>query len=141
MSSFEILPGNEPFTDEELIGHAALLCMLTDKRADDDDILPDDRGRFPYRGGFWGDVVRDDGIEVGSKLWLGERDTISEQSMRLDEERLRDCFNPLLDIGMISGVDVSVWRYNATMVAAHVTFTYNDGTTTDMRFDDIWEGV
>ena len=87
---------------------AVLITLISDKRADDDDILPDEGG---YKGGWWGDDLPFvPGDLIGWKGWLLRRSKAISTVIAEAEDFLRDGFQWMFDDGIIEDLEINVVR-------------------------------
>lgn len=87
---------------------AVLLTIGTDRRAENDDILPD---KSEYRGGWFGDVaptIPND--KAGCRLWLLRRAKTEAEILPRAREYLLDGFKWMLDDGIVKKIDIQVDR-------------------------------
>jgi phage gp46-like protein len=84
---------------------ALLISLFTNKRADPDDVLPDNTND---RGGWHGDVTMD--IPVGSRLWLLYRSPTTTEIPTRAVEYIKEALQWLIDDGVAEKVDVEVER-------------------------------
>jgi len=118
---------------------AVLLTLLTDKRAEAGDPLPDDSG---YKGGWWGDslpVVPD--YEMGTKLWLLQRSKTLTEIPAIAKEYLADGFKWMVEDGIIKSVDITVERRRDLKDTLYITLSFMkpEGTTIFYKFYYNWE--
>lgn len=93
---------------ESALHTATLLCLLTDRRALEGDVLPTDDGD---RRGWWGDSVRLEGepdIPMGSRLWLLERATLSPATALVAKDYVEEALACLIEQGAVVRTDVAV---------------------------------
>lgn len=57
---------------------AVILSLFSDRRAGDDDELPDEN----YRGGWWADGLNEDNHRLGSRLYLLRRSKATPETLR-----------------------------------------------------------
>jgi len=87
---------------------AVIITLLTDRRADEDDDLPDDNG---YKGGSWQDGVPVvEGYLTGTKLWLLRRSKTVDEIPTLAKQFLTEGFQWMIDDGVVESVLVAVER-------------------------------
>jgi len=85
---------------------AVLITLGTDKRAGDEDPLPDAGG---YKGGWWGDGVPDvPGDLIGWKGWILQRSKSTDKIVTQCKEYLIDGFQWMLDDGIVSAINIEV---------------------------------
>lgn len=91
---------------------AVYISLFTDRRADDDDILPDSQSTD--KRGWWGDLASPDveGDQIGSRLWLLERSKTTADVLVRAKEYVEECLEWLIEDGIASDIDVAVERQN-----------------------------
>lgn len=91
-------------TDEGL-KTAALLSLLTDARADAEDIVPDPTDLR----GWWGSDFGEDGPdEFGSKLWITETGLATQATLDAAENYIREALQWMLDDGIVETITVNL---------------------------------
>ncbi len=95
--------------NDETLRTAVLISLMTDRRASDDDALPD----FPTPGdirpdrrGWCGDALAEDSSLIGSRLWLLWREKQTEETRRRAVAYCREALQWLIDDGIASAVTV-----------------------------------
>jgi len=92
---------------------AILITLLTNKRADDSDPLPDNYGD---KGGWWGDSVPNVvGDQIGWKGWLLRREQTTKAVIARCKEYLIDGFQWMIDDGIIAGLSAEVTRVDGAL--------------------------
>jgi len=120
---------------------AVLISLFSDRRANDDDELPD-----PSRGkrGWWGDLVS--GIEndlIGSKLWLLERNKTTEETLVKAKQYILESLRWMIEDGITRKIEVEVER-QGTVINPVLTFLvkiFRDNTTLNISFNEQWEAT
>lgn len=87
----DLATGNELST-------AVMLSLFTDRRANDDDVIPD--GTDPR--GWWADAM--DGQRIGSRLWLLENSRNLAETLLLAGEYAEEALRWLVDDGIAKSV-------------------------------------
>ena len=130
------------FTREEGLETAVMMSLFTDARADIDDPLPDPQSE--NRKGWWGDKVSD--IEddvIGSKLWLLDRSKTDDAAITDAKAYIEEALQWMIDDEVVIDFDVIVERQQnlsgTEILAFQVIFYKKDGTTEEMKFDDLWQ--
>lgn len=119
---------------------AVLITLLTDKRADEEDSLPDDGG---YKGGWWGDsvpVVPD--YRMGTKLWLLQRSKTTTDIPARAEEYLKEGFQWLIDDGIVESFEVSAERLDvgvSSILSLSLSFKKSSEQTVSYKFYFNWQ--
>lgn len=89
---------------------AVLISLFTDRRARQDDVLPDPNNND--RRGWWGDLAAPDvdGDKIGSRLWLLEREKTTRNVLERAKQYAKEALQWMLDDGVAVRVDVDVER-------------------------------
>ncbi|QXH53209.1 phage GP46 family protein [Pseudomonas fakonensis] len=115
---------------------AAVISLLTWRRADADDAL-DDTERY----GWWGDsfpsVAND---RIGSRLWQLRRRALTDATVRDAEVFARESLAWMLDDGRALSVSVTVTRGTDRLNLA-VLIGLRDGTQVDFQLDNLWQVI
>jgi len=138
-----VVPGDDEFSNEEILGHFLLMTLFTDQVAAVDDTLVDPSGDFADRRGWWGDGYKDDDEDnAGSKLWLTiEQGKITQPTIAQTESAIRAALQIMIDAKFISSYELVVERQAIDRIAALVRMIHDNGQTTDLKFSDVWEGI
>lgn len=120
---------------------AILLTLGSDKRAEDNEFLPDDSG---YKGGWWGDAVAENpGDQIGWKGWLLRRAKSQNEVISQCGEYLRDGFQWMIDDGIISDFKSTVERVTSpsqqTILQMKLHFVRPGGQSIFYTFFYNWE--
>lgn len=115
---------------------ALILSLFTDRRAEDDDVLPggDDRR------GWWADEFLEHlGDRHGSRLWLLDRSKSTEDVIPRAEDYAREALAWLLEDRVAERVDVACEISGETRTL--VITVYRPGLDpTTYRFAHVWDG-
>lgn len=115
---------------------AAVISLLTWRRAEADDVLDDNE-----RQGWWGDsfpsVAND---RIGSRLWQLRRRTLTDATLRDAETFARESLAWMLDDGRVSDVAVAVTRGIDRLDLA-VIISLRDGGQVDLKLDNLWQVI
>lgn len=134
--------------DAQQLQTAVIISLATDRRANDDDILPDPLSED--RRGWWGDLNADaiwGGGPIGSRLWLLERAKITDSraaqgaTVNLVETYIREALQWLLDLKVASRLDVSASRTAINAISAGVTLYRGPKPVIALRFQDFWQTI
>jgi len=118
---------------------AVWMSLHSDRRAADDDALPDTGGDLVYRGGWWADTYS--GEKFGSRLWLLRRSAVTSEAINQTREYAIEALQWMIDGGLAVRVDVITERRGIDGVAMAITIYRVDGRTETIRYDDLWEVV
>lgn len=117
---------------------AVILSLFTDRRADDDDVLPggDDRR------GWWADAwPAEPADRFGSRLWLLSREKQTNQVLIRAREYTEEALAWLVDDGVAQQVQVEASVVRTGVLGLLIQIDRPDGTAVDYRFDYLWEAV
>lgn len=140
----DLMEGDFGFEDNDLehddgLETAVLISLFSDRRANDDDELPD-----PSRGkrGWWGDLVS--GIEddlLGSKLWLLERNKTTEETLVKAKQYILEALQWMIDDGITKKIAVEVEQQGTVTqpVLAFLVKIFKDTSTLNISFNEQWE--
>jgi phage gp46-like protein len=116
---------------------ALLLSLFTDRRAEDDNVLPADDGDLR---GWWADEFADiEGDLHGSRLWLLDRSKRLEDVVPRAEEFAREALAWLLEDRVAERVEV-VAEVQGVMLALLVTIYRPAADPVTFRFSHVWDG-
>lgn len=117
---------------------ALMVSLLTERRAADDDILPDPRETD--RRGWWGDLPLDGEPDdrIGSRLWLLARAKATAETLRLAREYASEALAWLTADGVADAVATEAeWQGSrGEILAFAVTVTRGGSSTT---YDLLWQ--
>lgn len=115
---------------------AAVISLLTWRRADAGDALDDDQ-----RYGWWGDsfpTLADD--RIGSRLWQLRRRSLTADTERDAIAFAREALAWMLDDGRVSAVTVTAAR-GVNRLDLAVVLSLRDGTAIDVQLDNLWQVI
>jgi phage gp46-like protein len=122
---------------EDGLRTAILLSLFTDRRAEDDNILPADDGD---QRGWWADEFADlEGDRHGSRLWLLDRSKRLEDVVPRAEEFARESLAWLLEDKVAERVEV-VAEVSGQRLALLVTVYRPAADPVTFRFSHVWDG-
>lgn len=128
--------------DDDGLRSAVLISLFTDRRAGDDDTLPDGTDRR----GWWGDSYADtSGDQLGSRLWLLRRAKATAEVLQRARQYATEALQWLVEDAVVKSVDITAeWQAlagGARTLALQATLTRGNGTTVRYRFDDFWGSI
>jgi phage gp46-like protein len=89
---------------QEKIETLIINTLFTDRRADDDDIIPDGYG---IKRGWWGDTFSDK--KTGSKLWLLKREKQMNSVVLKTKNYAYEALKPLVEDGIIRKLTIEAY--------------------------------
>ena len=122
---------------------AIIISIFSDRRADDEDELPDVDSSD--RRGWWGDLtfdLTDTGRDkIGSRLWLLERSKTSPEVLARAEQYIEEALQWLIEDGVAAKVEVEVERQGivgSDILAFSVKIYRKDGGVEAFNFSEQW---
>lgn len=99
---------------------AVISSLLTDRRAEPEDVLPVDDGD---RRGWWGDGFGAEGPEpFGSRLWLLHRATVNQETATLARLYAEEALAWLVSEGLAESVSVTAEVATGAVIALEVSY-------------------
>lgn len=150
--SFDWLLDLPSLKGEDGLKTAIIISLFTDRRANDDDVIPDGTNN---RRGYWGDafpVV--EGDSYGSRLWLLHREKDMQVVVNRAHDYVTEAMQWLIDDGVASRVDVLTGWVDKVSGAITDTKTSqsrtgvlgiglivyrNEGSAEEFRFENFWK--
>jgi phage gp46-like protein len=148
--TFDLLQKADNLIDEtEALATAVMVALGTNRRANDDDILPNGEADTDRRG-WWADTNADviwNGWPIGSRLWLLERAKITDNMARQGstlariDAYIREALQPFTQQGMCSRVDVTVTRTELQKIVATVLLYRGPLPTIQLQYQSLWAEI
>jgi phage gp46-like protein len=133
--------GPDLATDDGLRA-AVLISLFTDRRAADDDALPDGTDD---RRGWWADLPPDGAPDrgrpdlIGSRLWLLTRAKATDETAQLARRYILEALQWMIEDGVAQSIDATTkWGAVGTLLIALVIVRTRNGQPADHRYDLIW---
>ena len=121
-------------TREDLLRRAVTISLFTWRRAGPDDVVDDSD-----RKGWWGDCVPSvAGDQVGSRLWLLARRTLTPDTLKDAKAYAEEALAWLLDDQIVTAVTVTAERQGNDRLNLRVRLTEQNGETLELDFADTW---
>jgi phage gp46-like protein len=142
-----LLPDGTLDTSNEL-ATAVKVALLTDARADREDVLPDPNSED--RRGWWGDTDAQaiwDGWPIGTKCWLLSRAKITDagsiegSTVARAEAYVRVALQPFIDKQICSQISVVAERVGINRIDVMVTIYRGPLDEIVLRFQDLWNEI
>jgi len=119
---------------------AVIISLFTDRRAKIDDILPDSNN--PDRRGWWGDLVSDiENDQIGSRLWLLNREKTLKSVLIRTKEYAKEALNWLIEDKVVTKIEISAEKYGPVgqdILALLVQIYKPDGTIVPFKYEAQW---
>jgi phage gp46-like protein len=124
----DVLRGNDLST-------AVMLSLFTDRRANDDDAIPD---QTTDPRGWWADAL--DGEKYGSRLWLLDSARNLSETLRLAEDYAREALAWLVSDGVAKSVDVAATAGDCDgVLLLKIGIKKPDGRSLAWRYRYAWD--
>ena len=121
------------FEADEL-AQAVLISLFSWRKSNADDGVD-----IPHRQGWWGDsfaVVQGD--RIGSRLWLLQREKVTEITARRAEAYAEESLRWLIDDRILSRVEVKASRESASQITLSVVCCKPNGERVETVFKNVW---
>lgn len=115
---------------------SVLISLFTDRRANDDDALPDASND---RRGWWGDLDQD--VPIGSRLWLLARSKLTPAVAQAAKSYVAEALRWMLDDGVAAAVDIVTSIVMPNRLNVIVTITRATGTKQSLQFNWAWNAL
>jgi len=125
---------------DESLETAVIISLFTDRRANEDDILPDPNNLD--RRGWWGDLTtsfEDD--QIGSRLWLLEREKTLESVLVRAKEYTREALHWMIEDGVAVKIETEAERQGTPgndILAISGKIFKPDGTVVPFKYSAQW---
>lgn len=126
------LSGTGDLQSDDGLEAAVILSLFLDKRALNSDDLPD---ASDDRRGWWADVFSDSNDQIGSRLWLINRTTLTQQTLVKARAYIEEALAWLVDDGVASRVAADVTRLASGRMGISIIIDRADGT----RWQRLWQ--
>lgn len=125
--------------EDDGLDTAVILSLFTDRRADDDDIIP---GGVDDKRGAWIDSFAEvEGDQFGSRLWLLESAKLIPETVNRVREYCHEALKWLIDDGVAKALNISaeiIRHHPLGIIKAQIDILKPDGTTARYKFDKLW---
>ncbi len=115
---------------------AVLISLFTDRRAEDDDALPDPASS---KRGWWGDALYP--RRIGSRLWLLGREKQLAEVVSKAKEYAREALVWLVEDGVASAVNVDAAIVASGTLGLRIIVRRNNKAPEKFNFDFAWRGI
>ena len=119
---------------------AVLISLFTDRRAKDDDILPD--ANNPDKRGWWAGLTTD-GDQIGSRLWLLDRAKTTTDVLTFARQYAEESLQWLIEDEVASKIAVTTERQGTPengVLALKVEIYQKDGNSRALQYNAQWIG-
>ena len=131
---------NSKLSTEQGLATAIIISLFTDRKAADDDILPDITSKD--RRGWWGDLANPEetGDQIGSLLWLLERSKTTEEVIVKAKRFVEEALEWLITDNIATNVNATVERQGLPgndRLAIKVQIILVEGKDVTIRIKDL----
>lgn len=119
---------------------AVLVSLFTDRRAEDDDRLPEDG---VSKRGWWADAFNavGNGRRIGSRLWLLQREKQLNEVVNRAREYCKEALQWLVDDGVASDVVIDAEVVAEGVLGIRVAIHRDKTSPSKFQFDYAWTGM
>ncbi|MFH1557663.1 MAG: phage GP46 family protein [Pseudomonadota bacterium] len=138
LQSTWLLKGSVLDTGEDL-KTAFIISLMTDRTAEDDDVLPDPTD--DDRRGWWADWQASEiwgATPIGSRLWLLRREKWTEDVRARAEDYVREALQWFLDLKIGTRLDVTATRTEMEHIEVTVDAYRGSTRLLDLRWQTLW---
>jgi len=122
--------------EDDGLDSAVIISLFTDRRALDDDVIPDGTTE---RRGWWGDQYSDvESDRIGSRLWLLDRSKQLPEVMAQAKSYCQEALQWLVEDGAAKSVNVTVTNPRDGVLYAQMDIIKPDGSTTQYKLNKFW---
>ena len=136
---FDLSLSGPDLASESGLRTAVIVSLFTDRRANDDDELPD--GGNDRRGDWEDSYSEIEGDLKGSRLWLLAREKQTTDVVNRAVEYAEEALQWLLDDGIAASVIVNGIVPQRGVLGLLITITRPDGTVENFKFANIWDVI
>ena len=134
-SPLEASESGAPLNSEHDLKTAVLISLFTDRRAYDDDGLPDPRGS---KRGWWADAISE---KIGSRLWLLHREKQLNSVVLRAKEYAAEALQWLIDDGVVEKVEITAEIVRTGFLGLQVILSKTNKTTADFKYEYAWTNI
>lgn len=117
---------------------AIVISLFTDRRANDDDVLPSGTDRR----GWWGDTFAEvAGDRIGSRLWLLSREKQVPEVLRRAKEYAEEALQWLIEDGVARAVTVTTEIVSTGVLGLQIEVVRSGRPVAQYRFESFWKGL
>lgn len=136
---FDVAVAGGDLSTDDGLATAVLVSLFTDRRATADDTLP--AGETDRRG-WWGDLVPAvEGDEIGSLLWLLQREKQTTETLERAREYAREALQWMLDDRVATSVEVTASYVRTGVMQIGVQLQRPGGEAVDFRYYYNWAAL
>ena len=117
---------------------SVLNALFTDRRANADDVLPDEN-ELSDRRGWWADSLNQNERLTGSRLWLLARSKSQQEVVLRAKEYVNEALQYLIDDGVAQEINTTTAIVNRSVLSIKVLIKKPDGQTYKFEYEYAWQ--
>jgi len=122
--------------EDDGLRSAVLVSLFTDRQAHVDDRIPDGSAD---RRGHWSDSYLPGDEQIGSRLWLLDREKIQPEVLRRAEDYSREALAWMTRRGAARSVQARAWTTGRDDLNLQISITRPNGQVESFDFLDMWK--
>ncbi len=122
--------------EDEGLKTAIIISLFSDRRANADDVLPNETG--DRRGWFGDNFAAVDGDQIGSRLWLLSREKQMPNVLLKAREYCVEALQWMIQDGVAKSVDVVAEVFRPGVLAVYITISKPNGNAQQFKFENNW---
>lgn len=131
------LNGREARLDDFIsddLARAVVNSLFSWRRAEDSDAVTGGAHE-----GWWADTYAEGGDLFGSRLWLLQREKLTDETLLKAKEYVEEALRWLVDDSVAGAVEVAIERVGVDRMDLSVIVRKPDLSSLDLRFQNVWE--
>lgn len=132
----DITVGDRDVVQDQGLETAVLISIGSDRRAEDDDIIPD--GTENKRG-WWGDILNADGDKIGSRRWLLYRSKLTNDTITELKEYDLEALQWMITVGVASEVLITITQVGLNAIQEKIQIVRPEGDPITFKYFFNWE--
>ena len=136
---FDLLVEDYDLQTTDDIETAVFISLFTDRRARADDRLPGTPVDTEDRRGWWGDLVDERPLdEIGSHLWLLEREVNVTETIARAQTYAKEAVDWLIKDGLAKSIDVKASAFDSKTLLIEIILWKNNGDRIPLSYEYAW---
>jgi len=133
---FDLAIDDGDLATDEGLETAVILSLFTDRRALEEDRLPDGTSD---RRGWWADAYSD--RPIGSRLWLLAREKTLDEVLRRAKVYASEALQWMVDDGVAKQVVVDAWNIRSDTLGLRIQIYRPTGLALERQYDYVWRNA
>lgn len=119
--------------DEDRLVQSLVISLFSWRKSNEDDGV-----QAPNRQGWWADSFSENDL-IGSRLWLLQREKITDEVIARTEEYVNEALQWMIDDAVVQRFEVNVERDSMDRINLSIDlYKPNDVMAVQARFQDLW---